>query len=57
MHRTNNIVEGLHQRINSRIRQHNPRTIEFIKFLKEAVKYADFLTDRASMQLDGKRRK
>ncbi|XP_035208214.1 uncharacterized protein LOC118182940 [Stegodyphus dumicola] len=35
LHRTNNIVEGWHHKLNSVIRKIHPKTLELIKFLKK----------------------
>ncbi|XP_035213237.1 uncharacterized protein LOC118187144 [Stegodyphus dumicola] len=57
LHRTNNIVEGWHHKLNSVIRKIHPKTLELIKFLKNEAKESDYFIDRRYVNLEGKRRK
>lgn len=53
-HRTDT-VEGWHHQLNKHMGKYHFGTVQLVKFFKE-TKYGDFFSDRASMNMEGKRK-
>ncbi|KAF8791056.1 hypothetical protein HNY73_005985 [Argiope bruennichi] len=56
LHRTNNAIEGWHNKINLFIEKSHPKIEELIRFLKREAEYSDFLAARKELNLEGKHR-
>ncbi|XP_072394779.1 uncharacterized protein [Diabrotica undecimpunctata] len=55
-HRSNNVLEGWNHRLNTLIRPH-PNVFQLVKCLVKEAEYCDYLYDRFTFNLEGKRRK